>query len=156
MEPHERLNEAMNRRRLELRRHWKQVAADAGISTESLSAIRRGDNRPSELTAHGIDTALGWESGSTEDIYKRGLPPRLRDAPAEHQPAPTDLETYVGQTPMEQVLLEVLRSDRAAYQRAAEGLQQQLRELNAKVDRLAPQPPADDNGNPEHDQQIGA
>ena len=43
MKPHERLDEAMNQRRLELRLNWRQLADAAGISYTALRAIRRGD-----------------------------------------------------------------------------------------------------------------
>lgn len=68
MEPHERLSQAMNDRRLELRLQWKQLAAGAGISPESLGAIRRGDYRPSELTARGIEETLRWRHGSVYEV----------------------------------------------------------------------------------------
>lgn len=71
-QPHERLNEAMNRRRLELRMNWRQVSEAADVSYEGLRSIRRGDYRPTELTARGIDEALQWEPGSVLAILDGG------------------------------------------------------------------------------------
>ncbi|MFM9628947.1 helix-turn-helix domain-containing protein [Streptomyces galilaeus] len=65
MEPFERLDDAMNTRRLELRLNWRQVADAAEISYTALRAIRRGDYRPTELTARRIDGALDWAPGTT-------------------------------------------------------------------------------------------
>lgn len=64
----------MNERRLELDMQWKQVAAAAKISVESLGAIRRGANRPSDLTARRLDEALKWAPGSVEAVLDGGDP----------------------------------------------------------------------------------
>jgi DNA-binding XRE family transcriptional regulator len=86
-EPHERLDEAMNRRRLELRMNWREVATAAEISYEALRSIRRGDYRPSELTAHALDRALNWKPGHGIEAIYAGKQP----APAEltSKPEPT-------------------------------------------------------------------
>ncbi|MFJ2303805.1 MULTISPECIES: helix-turn-helix domain-containing protein [unclassified Streptomyces] len=73
-EPHERLNEAMNQRRLALRMNWRELAQAAGISYEALRAIRRGDYRPTELTSRGLDEALRWEHGSVFSVLNGGTP----------------------------------------------------------------------------------
>lgn len=72
MKPFERLDEAMNRRRLELRMNWRQLAEAADISYTALRAIRRGEYRPTELTAQGLDVALEWELGSVLAILDGG------------------------------------------------------------------------------------
>ncbi|WP_432158888.1 helix-turn-helix domain-containing protein [Streptomyces sp. bgisy153] len=74
MEPFERLDEAMNRRRLELRMNWRQVAEAAHISYTALRAIRRGDYRPAELTARALDEALSWAPGTVYAILGGGDP----------------------------------------------------------------------------------
>lgn len=73
-EPHERLDEAMEERRLKLRMSWAQLARAAEISPQALRAIRRGEYRPSRLTAQAMDRALGWEEGSVEMILLGGEP----------------------------------------------------------------------------------
>lgn len=79
-QPHERLDVAMNERRLELRMNWREVATAAGVSYEALRAVRRGDYRPTELTARGLDEALRWVPGSVLAILNGGLPVTLESA----------------------------------------------------------------------------
>ncbi len=74
-EPHERLNEAMNRRRLDLRMNWREVSTAAGVSYEALRSIRRGDYRPSEITARALDDALQWPHGTVEAVLEGAPPP---------------------------------------------------------------------------------
>jgi hypothetical protein len=74
MEPHERLDQFMNERRLELRMRWDAVASSAGIADVTVRAIRRGDNQPSELTQRRIEDALRWEYGSIATILAGGEP----------------------------------------------------------------------------------
>lgn len=76
-QPHELLDEAMKARRLQLRMNWRQLAEAAGISYEALRAIRRGDYRPAELTAQGLDDALQWQSGSVYKVLDGGQPTPL-------------------------------------------------------------------------------
>ena len=85
MLPHERLDQALNRRRLDLRMDWNDVAEQIGISPESLRAIRKGRNGPRPITARALDDWLGWEPGSTERLFEGGEPtPRAETA----HPAP--------------------------------------------------------------------
>jgi transcriptional regulator with XRE-family HTH domain len=83
MEPFKRLDEAMNRRRLELRMNWRQVAEAAGISYTAIRAIRRGDYQPTELTARGIDDALRWVHGSVLAVLAGGEPTPIEAQAAE-------------------------------------------------------------------------
>ncbi|MEU6491134.1 helix-turn-helix domain-containing protein [Streptomyces sp. NPDC046984] len=64
----------MNQRRLELRMNWRQVADAAGISYTALRAIRRGEYRPTELTARGLDEALRWAPDSLMRVLEGGAP----------------------------------------------------------------------------------
>lgn len=73
-ESHERLDEVMEARRLDLRMSWSEVARAAGISPQALRSIRRGDSRPSRLTARALDAALQWEPGSVEVVLAGGAP----------------------------------------------------------------------------------
>lgn len=82
MLPHQRLDQALNRRRLDLRMDWNDVAAEIGISPESLRAIRKGRNGPKEITARALDDWLNWEPGSTERLFEGGDPaPRADPGP---------------------------------------------------------------------------
>ncbi|MGW4030788.1 hypothetical protein ACWEFL_15955 [Streptomyces sp. NPDC004838] len=87
-QPHERLDAAMNLRRLELRMNWREVATTAGISYEALRATRRGDYRPTELTARRLDGALQWTHGSTLATLNGGTPTPI-EGDAEQLPALT-------------------------------------------------------------------
>lgn len=73
-QPHERLDEAMNQRRLALRMTWRDVSQAAGISYEALRAIRRGEYRPTELTARSLEEALQWTHGSLLNVLDGGEP----------------------------------------------------------------------------------
>lgn len=73
-QPHERLDMAMNARRLELRLTWRYLAQAAQISYEALRAIRKGDYRPTELTARALDEALQWTPGSVYSVLDGGEP----------------------------------------------------------------------------------
>lgn len=74
MLPNERLDQALNRRRLDRRMDWNDVAQAIGISPESLRAIRKGRNGPKEITARALDDWLDWEPGSTERLFEGGEP----------------------------------------------------------------------------------
>ncbi|MBX6385248.1 MAG: helix-turn-helix transcriptional regulator [Microbispora sp.] len=73
-EPHERLDQAMEERRLELRMSWTALARKADISPQALRSIRRGEYRPSRITARALDDALEWGRGSVERILDDGEP----------------------------------------------------------------------------------
>jgi transcriptional regulator with XRE-family HTH domain len=101
MKPFERLDEAMNRRRLELRMNWRELAEAADISYTALRAIRRGAYRPTELTAQDLDRALQWEPGSVYAILdgrdaipsgEERVADQAGDAPSHHGTAPPTLE----------------------------------------------------------------
>lgn len=74
MTPFERLDQAMNERRLKLRMNWRQLADAAGISYTAIRAIRKGEYRPTELTAQDLDRALQWVPGSVYAILGGGDP----------------------------------------------------------------------------------
>ena len=90
MEPFERLDEAMNERRLELRMNWRQVAEAADISYTALRAIRRGDYRPAELTARGIDEALKWPPGTVSALLGGAAAPPSNMSDGETPASPAD------------------------------------------------------------------
>lgn len=71
--PH-RLEAIMNARRVDLGLEWREVAAVAGIRTETLRVVRKGANPPSDLTKRGIETALRWMPGSMDAIADGGEP----------------------------------------------------------------------------------
>jgi transcriptional regulator with XRE-family HTH domain len=93
MEPYQRLDEAMDARRLQLRLNWRQLADAAGISYTALRAIRRGDYRPTALTSRGLDEALRWTPGSAAAVLDGGHHTNLEDVrpersdPMDEEPA---------------------------------------------------------------------
>lgn len=83
--PNERLDAAMDARRLDLGLTWQEVAQAASISPATLRAMRAGTNMPSALTRRRLEDALRWERGSIQAILDGGDPTPV-DAPA--NPAP--------------------------------------------------------------------
>jgi transcriptional regulator with XRE-family HTH domain len=59
---------------------WDDVATKAGISRQSLHAIRRGESKPRPSTARALEGVLGWEAGSFVAIDE-GQPPNTPGAP---------------------------------------------------------------------------
>lgn len=110
--PHERLDRAMDGRRLDLGLSWQDVAAAAKVSVATLRAIRSGTNRPSPLTKRRVEEALRWEPGSVDAIYADRQP-----VPAGSEPAP----------PSRTERLEEI-------QRQLEDLTEQVRELRGDND----------------------
>lgn len=88
-ERREAFDRALNRRRLELRLRWADVAERAGVSEEAIRAVRRGPGGVRDLTASGIEHALGlaegeirrFLDGDTDTLAVRT--DRPGDAPAE-------------------------------------------------------------------------
>lgn len=70
----ERLDEAMNERRLELGLTWRQVATAGDISYETLRAARRGDADIPIMTLRAIDRGLLWTTGSARAVLDGGEP----------------------------------------------------------------------------------
>lgn len=70
----ERLNKAMERRRVELDMSWREFASRANLSYEGLRGIRRGDRRPSTRAARRLEDVLQWKHGSIDAILAGGDP----------------------------------------------------------------------------------
>lgn len=79
-EPHERLDRAMEARRLELDMTWTDLARAANVSPQALRSIRRGEYRPSKLTAKNLDRALHWPTGTVDEILDGADAPSTMDA----------------------------------------------------------------------------
>lgn len=80
MEPHERLTQAMRRRMAELRiKTWRQLAAHADISYETLRSARTGESVPSDGTKEGLERALRWQHGSIDAVLSGGDPTPVGD-----------------------------------------------------------------------------
>lgn len=68
----QRLEQAMNERRLDLGMRWNEVARRAGVSTETLFRFRKGLR--TEDTTHAVERALQWRRGSVDAILTGGKP----------------------------------------------------------------------------------
>ncbi|WP_158784684.1 hypothetical protein [Streptomyces sp. NRRL B-1322] len=85
----------MNRRRQALGLNWRQVAEQAGISYETLRAIRKGEQAGGDLTRRGLERALQWETGGFEVAEAGGEPavlagPAAPEAPESAAAPPSD------------------------------------------------------------------
>ena len=83
--PHELLASAIETRRGELGLSLREVAGLAGVTGETLRAVRKGSNEPSSLTKRGIERALKWTPGSVDAVLA-GI------APTERTPTRTSME----------------------------------------------------------------
>jgi hypothetical protein len=125
-----RLNKAIEDRARELGKSFNQVARDAGITTETLSALRgKGKkrdpgSRPYEKTARGIDRALQWAEGTTMAIWDGRTPEEGGD------PAIAEIEATSLSREQKDILISVLKNARA-------GVLQQAREMEAQQKRGA-------------------
>lgn len=126
-----RLNKAIEDRARELGKSFNQVARDAGITTETLSALRgKGkkrspDSRPYEKTARGIDRALQWAEGTTMAIWDGRTPEE-----SSSDPAIAEIEATSLSREQKDILISVLKNARA-------GVLQQAREMEAQQRRGA-------------------
>lgn len=75
-----RLDTVLNQRRVELGLTWRDLSKSARISYEALRAFRRGEYRPTELTARRLDEALHWEPGSVEALLDGGSPTPVQES----------------------------------------------------------------------------
>lgn len=97
---------AMNIRRLDLGMTWREVAATAGISYETLRAVRKGDSTGGQLTLSSIERALGWAPGSIAAIDDGGEPVVLSAAEGSaHDDRPGELPPLEDELALAQRLL---------------------------------------------------
>lgn len=72
----EQLDQWMDKRRIQIKRTWTQVAKDAGMGVANLNKIRRGAISISWNAAAGIERALRWVPGDIERALGTGDEPR--------------------------------------------------------------------------------
>lgn len=86
-DPLARLTEVMTARRLQLgMRTWRNLAEAAGISPETLRALRAGEGQPTDSTIHGLNRALCWKDGAGVEALLAGGEPTLAEV-AEAKPS---------------------------------------------------------------------
>lgn len=134
-----RLSEAMEKRRLELRMKWTQVADRAGMSQAGLGAIRRGERSPSPLTRARIEDALLWGAGSIDAILAGGDPVKsspaagvstaVRDLQAERDQIAASLAELEGIGAAGTAAYKILTEERAR-------IEDRLQQVDRRVQRL--------------------
>ncbi|MFD3777307.1 hypothetical protein [Streptomyces sp. NPDC058612] len=83
-----RLEDAMDKQRGVIGLTWRQVAERAGISYETLRAIRKGEQAGGDVTRRKIERAIGWGPESFESIEAGNEPfPAATDSAAPLQDA---------------------------------------------------------------------
>lgn len=70
----DRLAQHLDERRLDLGMKWADVAANSGLTTETLRQVRSGSSAIRPLTARAIELALGWTRGSVQAVLQGGEP----------------------------------------------------------------------------------
>lgn len=111
MGTHEQLDAALSSRRLQLGISWATLATQVGVSESALRNIRRGRNKPSDLTKHRLEEALGWTAGSIDAVLQGREPTLTRDKQAREQyPRLYDQGYEVGQNLGAATLASILRS----------------------------------------------
>lgn len=76
-EARQRLARYMEERALDLGLTWREVAARADISIETLRLLRTGGDGARPLTMRAVDSALEWTPGSVQKILGGGEPEDL-------------------------------------------------------------------------------
>lgn len=86
------LDGEMNARRLQLGLAWKDLARSAGISYETLRAVRKGETTGAPLTLRKIEQALRWAQGSIGRVEQgeKPIPASEDEATAVRAPEPAD------------------------------------------------------------------
>lgn len=80
-ESYERLNAAMEERRVQLRMSWRDITRAAEMSYEGLRAIRKGERHPTAVTKARLEDALQWQAGSIDTLLSGGEPIPLEIQP---------------------------------------------------------------------------
>lgn len=82
MVDYERLDRALEARRLDLGLSWVQLAAAAGVSDVSLRNFRKGRGTPNALNKRRLEQALQWGPGSWDAVVVGGEPTEASAAAA--------------------------------------------------------------------------
>lgn len=120
----------MEERRQALGMTWAKVASEAGITVETLRAMRRGNNEPSALSKRGLERALHWKPDSINRVLTGRDPIPLPDGGALPAPEPEAAGTA---TPPDD------EADTAASPHIAkllEKVNQRLEELTEEIQEL--------------------
>lgn len=129
-DPYTRLDEAMRRRRLELgMKTWRDLSLAAGISYETLRALRNGEGKPADSTIHGLERALQWQIGSVQRVLDDKDPLPVGSLP----PAAADMQGTVGSS-TEEPESPITAQLEALFAQAQQRTEERLAELTQKVE----------------------
>lgn len=111
--PSDRLDRAIEERRLDLDLSLNEVAQLAKISPATLRAIRRGTTQPTPLTKRRLEDALRWERGSIDAVDAGGDPTPAGDTRFTDEPLRPPTASEIAE------------------------LREQLRQIQQRLDRIA-------------------
>lgn len=125
----------MEKRRIELRLKWTQVAERADLSQAGLGAIRRGERHPSALTRARIDHALRWVPGSVDRVLDGGEPTPIGSGETDREGlSAQDLRIMIAESQDElRYLSPKYESNRASL---TAHLERRIAELQRQLDAL--------------------
>lgn len=135
--PADRLNAAMEERRLELNLEWRDIAKHGGLAYETLRALRR-TGRASALSKRRIENGLLWAPGSIDSVLAGGDPAVAAGARVDgYAVRAEDLEMLIAETEDElRTLSPKYESNRASL---TEHLEKRLADLRRQLDALTQQ-----------------
>jgi transcriptional regulator with XRE-family HTH domain len=107
--------------------NYERIAAEAGFHVMTLHSLRKGRSKnPDERTLRGLDAVLGFEPGKGVARILAGKEPvRAKKPDEETDPAIAEIEATGLDRTQKDILIAVLRNQRAA---AAAGVLEQARE----------------------------
>lgn len=108
-DPHERLDAALDARRLDLDMSWKELALAARTSEATLRAYRSGARRPTGRSQRRLEDTLKWAHGSIDAILDGGeaTPADAPQPPAEAAPRSLAEAVERAEARLEQINVEV-------------------------------------------------
>lgn len=96
------LAEAMRQHRKRLRLSWGEVARRSGMTRQNLLRIRKNEIAISDLSATGIEQALGWPEGAVDEILSGRPIPETN-----HRGYPSDLYSREIRDPIEEAMMAI-------------------------------------------------
>jgi hypothetical protein len=101
----QRADKLMDERRQQLDMMWKDVAATAKMSYQSLLDFRQGKTNPRRLTKRRIDAALRWDAGSLQAVLEGGDPTPLPEERAAIQAVEASEQGWILSDPRARAIL---------------------------------------------------
>ena len=136
MADHERLDQAIEARAIELDLSYIQLAERAGISDVSLRNFRKGRGNLRPRNQRRLETALGWAPGSIGDVLAGGSPTLAGDEFGVEIMSVEELRQLIAETEDEIAHLEVRHERNRPYLVAH--LEKRLAEFKERLLPLQP------------------